>query len=510
MSKNSLIKGTLILTIAGFSTRFIGFFYRIFLSNTLGAKNMGIYQLVFPIYGICFTLYASGIQTSISKLVAAEMGGGEHTNSKSIHKILKTGLLCSVSIAFCLSLLVFRYSDVIATRFISEPSCSGSLRVLALVFPFCGITSCINGYYYGLKRAGIPATTQLLEQIVRVFTVYTLATLIGGKNIAFTCELAVLGIVIGEIFANIYSILSLLIIRQPKKNTPVNQDSNARYFKNLMKMAVPLTSNRLLISVLSSVEAVLIPVMLRKSGLSNNDSLSIYGILMGMSLPFILFPSTITNSFAVLLLPTVSEAQAVNNHSLIGHTASISIKYSLIIGILSAGIFIIFGNALGNIVFHNQMAGDFIVTLAWLCPFIYLTTTLGSILNGLGKAHITFFNTVVGLSIRILFVLYIVPKEGISGYLTGLLVSQLAISLLDVMSVCRHIKVNVNMIDWILKPGLILVFSGFLVMKTYEFISATLQSGRLIFLLLSCLMLCVIYIILLFITKALTLKEIKP
>ena len=71
MLKNSLVKGTLFLIIAGFGIRFIGFFYRIFLSNILGSKNLGIYQLIFPIYGICFTIYAAGIQTGISKIIAS-------------------------------------------------------------------------------------------------------------------------------------------------------------------------------------------------------------------------------------------------------------------------------------------------------------------------------------------------------------------------------------------------------------------------------------------------------
>ena len=44
--KNPLITGTIILTVTGFASRFIGFFYRIFLSRLFGAEGMGIYQLI--------------------------------------------------------------------------------------------------------------------------------------------------------------------------------------------------------------------------------------------------------------------------------------------------------------------------------------------------------------------------------------------------------------------------------------------------------------------------------
>mgnify|MGYP006886508714 CR=1 FL=1 len=46
--KRTLFTGTLLLTTAGILSRFIGFFYKIFLSRTIGAEGLGIYQLIFP------------------------------------------------------------------------------------------------------------------------------------------------------------------------------------------------------------------------------------------------------------------------------------------------------------------------------------------------------------------------------------------------------------------------------------------------------------------------------
>ena len=60
-----LVKGTLILTLSGFLTKIIGFIYRIFLSHTIGAQGMGIYQLIFPVQALCFALTVGGIQTEM-------------------------------------------------------------------------------------------------------------------------------------------------------------------------------------------------------------------------------------------------------------------------------------------------------------------------------------------------------------------------------------------------------------------------------------------------------------
>lgn len=134
-------------------------------------------------------------------------------------------------------------------------------------------------------------------------------------------------------------------------------------------MALPLMANRLTLSFLQSLEAIFVPNQLLLSGLSRVESVSIYGVLTGMALPFILFPSAITNSLAVVLLPAVSEAQAQNQPDKIERTISMALRYSLYMGILCVGLFTRFGPALGETFYHNADAGRFIQILSWLCRF---------------------------------------------------------------------------------------------------------------------------------------------
>lgn len=512
IKRSNIVKGTLILTLAGFITRVIGFFYRIFLSNKMGAELMGIYQLIFPVYGICYTIFATGIQTSISRLVAAELG---KRNPKNMYRILRVGILLSVSLAFVLSALVYLNADYIAWRFLLQSQSAQSLRILAAAFPFCGVTACINGYYYGLKRAGVPAATQLLEQVIRVLIVYLIALFAGNGNMTVTCEIAVFGLVIGEVASCLYNFTSLFVTKSPTRLLVQGPDPNAllsrRRFilQNMLSLSVPLSANRLLLSILHSIEAVMIPAMLLRSGLSNQDSLITFGVLSGMSIPFIMFPTALTNALAVLLLPTISEAQAVGNHRLIGKTTAVSIKYSLIIGILSTGLFIIFGKDLGEAVFHNKAAGDYLTILAWLCPFMYLTTTLGSIINGLGKAHVTFINSIIGSLCKILLIIVLIPSRGINGYLIALLIGQLIITGLDTFAVIRNVRFDLDSVNGIVKPGMITAFAGFLLKVSYEYIKKSMHMGGVIFLLTCCLIMCIVCVGLLLVTGSISRKDFR-
>jgi len=87
LRNHPLITGTLLLTLAGLFSRVIGFFYRIFLSQTIGAEAMGIYQLTIPIHILTISLTSSAIQTAISRFVAqAAVNSSVGTNDRHNQK----------------------------------------------------------------------------------------------------------------------------------------------------------------------------------------------------------------------------------------------------------------------------------------------------------------------------------------------------------------------------------------------------------------------------------------
>ena len=79
------------------------------------------------------------------------------------------------------------------------------IRDSAYSLPFGAIHSCISGYYYGLKKAMIPSVSQLIEQIVRVASVYVIYRIQMQEQIPVTPAIAVWGIVCGEISSALFS-----------------------------------------------------------------------------------------------------------------------------------------------------------------------------------------------------------------------------------------------------------------------------------------------------------------
>ena len=453
--KMAFITGTLLLTSTGFICRILGFFYRIFMSRTIGAEGLGIYNMVHPIFSICFAVCAGSIQTALSQYVAANQTRGR--------AVFRTGLVIAMGMSFLLAWVIYGNAGFLAEKLLLEPRCAPYLPVMAVSVPFAALHACINGYYYGMQKARVPAFSQVAEQVIRMGAVFLIASIWLESGRQITVSLAVYGHLIGEMASAVFTVFCLGFFPPCKdgdsRRAPAIPLSFGATAAPLMALALPLLGNHLILNVLGSAEAIWIPNRLMSSGLTNSEALSVYGVLTSMALPFILFPSAITNSMAVLLLPTVAEAQADGNEARISSMISMSLRYSCYMGVLCIGIFTIFGNQLGVSVFHDQNAGTYITILSWLCPFMYLATTMGSILNGLGRTSSTFFQNVFAMVIRLAFVLFAIPRYGILGYLWGMLVSELALALMSFLAVKRLVPFCWDTVNMIVKPVLLLLIS---------------------------------------------------
>lgn len=490
--KNPIIMGTFILTISGFLTRIIGFFNRIYLSQLIGAKEMGIYQLIFPVYMIGFALCCHGIELALSQMIAAMKARQEEMYMK---QLIFVSSCFSVSLAVILSVFIYRYALPISICFLREKDCAICLQLMSPILPFSALRACLHGYFMGIKKTGIPASGQLVEQITRVGCIWLLASY-SIKNHPKTASLAVIGMCIGEIIATLYTWLSYRLLLKKRKliewrETP----SNKTLLFDMLHHAVPFTGNKLTLTVISSLESILIPAMLRCFYQDRTLALSMYGVLTGMSMPFILFPATLTNSLSMMLLPAISEANAVKNKSLIKRTTAKTIHFCLIIGIFAFFLFFCYGKELGILIFHNESAGDFLLILAFLCPFLYLSSTCGSILNGLGQAKDTFFYSLFSLLVRILFIVGVVPLIGMKGYLWGLLAAYLLLVFLEIHRILQFTSISFQPYHSIFLPVLVGIIGTFLTHQGEFFLKRMLPNQPFLTLAFDCCLFGIFYLI---------------
>lgn len=439
-SKHPIITGTLILSFTSILSRIIGFFYRIYLSRTFGAENLGILQLTGPVSAISFALTGAGMQTAISKYVSSLTG----KETKKQRTYLYYGLTFVLIIASICGYFVYTYTDILAVRFLSEPRTAPLLKVIALSFPLSAAHACMNGYFLGKGKSSIPAASQLFEQCTRVSIIYICCSSFiatgDSPDLTFTAWGAFLGEAAALCITGIALIWDFHKVTDSTPHTSHLKHQNKHILKNLLKLAVPLNANRLAVNFLQSIESIRLPMMLQLYGMTDTAALSTYGILTGMALPVLFFPGAFTGALSAMLLPAISEANSKHDKERI-QTITINATFLVVFSGLFFGIlFFMFSDFLANIIFKEPLAGVYIRALCLLCPFMYVNNIFSSILQGLGDAISIFFINITGLLLRLGFVFFLVPRVGIKGYLTGLLLSQIYSSFMYIRTCLKHSK----------------------------------------------------------------------
>lgn len=453
MTKKSFVSSAIVLMVAGFVVRVLGFIYRIYLSNLIGAEGMGIFQLISPIYSLVILTLSSGISIAVSKMVAEQTA--KKNNHINLSRITYCALAIVVTAGLIISIGILIFINPIVNIILKDSRTYYSMLLLLPCIPVIAAASAFKGYYYGRQDVVPTACSQIVEQVVRITIVMAMASYFIDIGIEYACALATAGMAIGEI-SNLTVLIIIFKIRKKKRflhNPKKNIIRKRTIFTNLLKISMPISFNRFITSMMGAIELILIPRMLLIGGMNYQTSITEYGKLTGMAMPLVFFPSLVTSSLATTLVPAISEALSLRDFKIVNYRISKSIQFTSVLGFIFTSIFIGFSNEIGDLVYKNENIGDILYLLSFTCIFIYLQQTLLGTLNGLGKQGISLRNSIAGYIIRILFVVYFIPIYGIKGYIAGIIISSACVCILNIWTVTKMTGMALDFRNWILKPG---------------------------------------------------------
>lgn len=439
--------------IAGLIVRIIGFFYRIYLSNLIGAEGMGLFSLISPVYSLVITVLTAGMAVAVPRLVAREYAVKHDINPP---RITKVAFVMLVSAGVLVSVLLYFNLNFVANKILKDSRTYYSMLFLLPCIPVITGGTAIRGYFLGRQDMMPSSVSMVIEQLAKITLVFLSAGYFMKLGLEYACALAVAGMAVGEILNFLVVLIIYKARRVGKKGfTKAGLLRKRDIAGELIKTSAPISANRFLTSLLYSAENILIPQMLLLSGLNYKSSIETYGMLMGMAMPIIFFPSIVTGSLATAMIPAVSEAVSIRNFRLANSRIAKAIQLSFAVGFLFAALFYTYPGQLSDLLYKDIDIGSILKLMSVTCIFMYLSQTLSGILNGLGKQSANVRNSAVGKVIRIIFVLLLIPKIGIDGYMYGLMVSYFITAILDLKVVIKTTGMSADLRNWILKPGIV-------------------------------------------------------
>ena len=420
-SAKKLFSGGLLLSLAALLMRTIGVGFNVYVTNKIGAAGMGLLSLIMSVYSLSVTFAVSGISLATTRITAEAVGTGKESDIR--HAMKKAlGYSLAFGLATCFVLLTF--AKFIGTVWLGDMRSVNPIRMFALSMPFISMSAAMQGYFTALMRVVKSASSQFFEQLVKISVTSLLLVLVAPKGLEYACMAVIGGGTVSEIASFIYCFISYkydIYKHFHKYKNPPSKGITGKIFH----IALPVALSSYLRTGLVTLEHMLIPRGLKKYGAGNNLALETYGILQGMVLPIILFPTAFLSSFNLLLVPQISKAAAKGERGHITYIGERFLRFTMVFSIGVAAVMMCFSHELGYVIYNSHTAADYIKTVAPLIPIMYLDSAVDSLLKGLDEQLFNMKINIIDASVSALLVWLLCPEIGIMGYIVTIFASEI-------------------------------------------------------------------------------------
>ena len=427
--------------------RFIALSFNVYVTDKLGAYGMGIYTLITSVGAFAVTVATSGVNLAATRLTAEAIGKGSEAEIRAaMRKCLIYGLCFGTASAAALAAL----AGPISAGLLHETDCALPLRIMSVSLPCISLSSAMYGYFTAQRRVIKSSAGQIFEQFVRIGATVAFISLLVPKETKYACAAVIAGGAVSEVCSFIFSYimyrrdLSLHVGRAGKTESDLR--------RRLLGISLPVAFTAYVRSGLVTVEHLLIPRGLKRSGRSAETALASYGVLHGMVFPVILFPMTVMSAFSGLLVPEISECLARGEDERIERIVSRVIQTSLAFSCGVAGIMLCFSGLLGEAIYHNAEAGEMIRVLAPLIPVMYFDHVVDGMLKGLGEQIYSMKVNIADAALSVVLVYFLVPVWGVYGYVGIVIAMEVINASLSVSRLLRRVTVRIRVVKWLVKP----------------------------------------------------------
>ncbi len=463
---NRFLFNGIVLTATSLLMSSIGVWFSLHISNKIGSTAMGVYQLAMSVYAFAITLATSGINLATTRLVSEEIGENKLGGvKKSVRLCVVYSLLFSVSTA----VVLFLCSNPIGTLWLKSPDTVPSLKAMAISLPFLSLSSVVAGYFTAVRRVYKNAIVQIIEQFFRIALTIAALGFVKEKGLMQTCFLIVLSGVVSDI---IVFFCLLILYKLDSKIYPTTAPFSNNLKPRMNSIALPIALSSYLRSGLLTLKNLLVPLKLEKWGLTRTKAVGVFGMLHGVVLPILLFPSAFISSFSSLLIAEFSEYRAKNENNIVSHRLNFVINKTLDINlcfsILVAAVMITFSTPLANALTKEPQSAFYIRLLAPIIPIMYVDNCIDCMLKGLNEQVSSMRYNIIDAFVSLVLVTFLLPLTGIKGYVVVICNSEILNFILSLNRLVKVTKFRFDVLECVFKPVLAATVSTFASMLLFK------------------------------------------
>ena len=406
-----LLFNTALMTGASLLMRCIAMGFQGWLSGRIGAAGLGLYQLVMSVELLAATFAISGIRFAVTRIVSEELGLGR---GRGVSGAMSRAAAYALMFGSAAVLMLTYFAERAGFLWIGDARTVSSLRILSWGLPCIALSSVLSGYFTACGRIWKPSLVHLIEQGAVVLLCMRFLSRTPEGDVELSCAAVCAGVTCADVLS---AALMLAFYAADRRKYGGGSGGSERLTLRLLGTALPLAVSAYARSALSTLEHLLVPRGLRRSGLSADAALAGYGVIQGMAMPAIGFPACLLTSLAENAIPGLTAAQVRGRTEEIRREVRALLLSSAAYALGSAALLYALAPLIGEGLYSSPDCAGYIRLLCPLVPAMYIDTVVDGCLKGLGQQVWSMGINILDAALGVVLVYCLLPGGALGAYI---------------------------------------------------------------------------------------------
>lgn len=440
MSQSTLVKSTLILTIATLLSKILGSIFRVPLQNIAGDEVLGIFSLVYPVYMVALYLSVAGIPLAISKLIAE---ANTKNTPQQVHKIYMTASILALCFGLFSFTIIFSFSHVLAEA-LGGPSTRFALIIVALTLLVAPYMAVYRGFFQGYGDMRPTAVSQVLEQLIRAVLIIVAAYVL--VKMELSTEVIAGGVMIGSVLG---AFASLVYLRMKYRRSPFKVVAEERYepsrdfpvwSRTILKISIPIAIGSVTMALFNFVDSFTATYALKKLGVTAQQEINyLYG-LYGRGMTLVQITTVFASSIILPLVPLITtklvQKDVDGTRNVIEQTYRMThlITWPAALGLVALTLPL-------NLALYTNLEGSIMLAIiSASAAFTSLTLVSTGVLQGMSAARVAAFIILSGVLLKIVLNIVLIAQFGLEGAAWSTLIVYAVVFIVNTIVILRKMR----------------------------------------------------------------------